>query len=587
MDDFTSRSNIDRSTRDSLKQLLAFVVLLGLIQLAATLFVPRSFSLSLINDSVDLLLILSAVFVFSLNASVSTQKVRLFWILLAASWGARIVVQAMWMYFELVLRREAPNPFVGDVLLFLSEIPVLAALLLQPGLDQVERRKATSRVDFLLLLLWWLYLYLFFVVPWQYVAPNEGRYGWNYNQLSGCLDVVILLTIAFQWAHRSGQRRSFYTVFFGSQLVLAIAAYVANLAIDRHIYYPGSWYDLPYAAALASVTIVGLVGFGLTPDKGRRGKALPLNQLGVVAVLSLPVITAGTMLASNAPLRVVRFREFIAQVTVFVMTSLLFVRQSQLRAELARSTRAHQEASLSDPLTGARNRRFFDETISSDTSQIVRSYATAPNIDGRDLIFYMVDLDRLKEVNDAYGHHAGDNVLKEVTNRIAAVIRSSDVLVRWGGDEFLIVSRYADRREAEAFAVRILMAVGTSDIAVQGDGVAVRQTCSIGWAAFPWHPDDPRAVSIEVVLSLADRGAYEAKAAGRNRAIGVLPAKDSSLFFVTGAEDHSVKYPVQITSVDGPPQANRGSCNRLASQPAADQFLRHSSGIRSVVHPSS
>ncbi|MGB8886502.1 MAG: GGDEF domain-containing protein [Candidatus Korobacteraceae bacterium] len=555
MGDYAPRVNIDRRTRHALKRLLALVALLTLSQISATLLVPRSFSLSVINDSVELLLILSAVFVFSLNASLSTKQVRLFWLLLAASWGARIVVQAMWMYFELVLRKEAPNPFVGDILLFLSEIPVLAALLLQPALDQVERRKATSRVDFLLLLLWWLYLYLFFVIPWQYVVPNEGRYGWNYNQLSGCLDVVILLTIAFQWAHRSGQRRWFYAAFFGSQLLLAIAAYVANLAIDRHIYYPGSWYDLPYAAALASVTIVGLVGHGLAPDKGSRGKALPLNQLGIVAVLSLPVITAGTLLASNEPWAVVRFRELVAQVTVFVMASLLFVRQRQLRDELARSNRANLEASLSDPLTGARNRRFFDETICGDTSQILRSHVTAQNINSRDMIFYMVDLDRLKEVNDGYGHHAGDNVLKEVTNRIAAVIRSSDILVRWGGDEFLIVSRYADRREAEVLALRILLAVGASHIAVQGDGIAVLQTCSIGWAAFPWHPDDPKAVSIEVVLSLADRGAYEAKAAGRNRAIGVLPAKDSSLFFATAAEDHSAKYPVQITCVEGTSQA--------------------------------
>ena len=222
-------ASIDLRTLNPRKLLLALVALLTLTQVAATFLVPRSFSLSAINDSAELVLILSAVFAFLLNANVSTKQVRLFWILLAASWGTRIVVQAMWMYFELVLRKEAPNPFVGDILLFLSEIPILAALLLQPALDQAERRKSTSRVDFLLLLLWWLYLYLFFVIPWQYVAPNEGRYGWNYNQLSGCLDVVILLTIAFQWAHRSGQRRWFYTAFFGSQLLLAIAAYVANL----------------------------------------------------------------------------------------------------------------------------------------------------------------------------------------------------------------------------------------------------------------------------------------------------------------------------------------------------------------------
>ena len=62
---------------------------------------------------------------------------------------------------------------------------------------------------------------------------------------------------------------------------------------------------------------------------------------------------------------------------------------------------------------------------------------------------------------------------------------------------------------------------------------------------------------IEVVLSLADRGAYEAKASGRNRAIGVLPARDSSLFFTAAAEDHSAKYPVEITCVEGPAQAKQ------------------------------
>ncbi len=167
------------------------------------------------------------------------------------------------------------------------------------------------------------------------------------------------------------------------------------------------------------------------------------------------------------------------------MASLLFVRQSQLRAELGRSNQAHLEASLSDPLTGARNRRYFDETISGDSDQIVRSHITTWNIKGRDLIFYMVDVDCLKEVNDGYGHHAGDDVLKEVTKRIAAVIRSSDVLVRWGGDEFLIVSRYADRREAEVSALRILVAVGASDIALRATELPFVRPVRLGGRLFP------------------------------------------------------------------------------------------------------
>jgi hypothetical protein len=134
--------------------------------------------------------------------------------LLAAGWGVTIVAQAMWMYFDLVLRKEAPNPFVGDILLFLSNIPFLAALFLQPHLDPLKGRESRGTVDFLLLLLWWLNLYLFFVVPWQYVVLDEAKYGSNYNRLNGLLDIVLLLTLGFLWSRCLGRWKWFYAFFF-------------------------------------------------------------------------------------------------------------------------------------------------------------------------------------------------------------------------------------------------------------------------------------------------------------------------------------------------------------------------------------
>ena len=187
----------DPNLRKYLKLWAALVAFLTLGQIAATALVPRSLPLTLINDAMQFVLMLSAALIFSVNASATTRLTRLFWMLLAACWGVRIVGQAMWMYFDLVLRKEAPNPFVGDILLFLSNIPVLAALLLQLHMDPVEGRKSQGTVDFLLLLLWWLYLYLFFVIPWQYVVLDEARYGSTYNRLNGWLDVVLLLTLGF------------------------------------------------------------------------------------------------------------------------------------------------------------------------------------------------------------------------------------------------------------------------------------------------------------------------------------------------------------------------------------------------------
>jgi diguanylate cyclase (GGDEF)-like protein len=549
-----------QATRPDLRNHLTIwatlVVFLTLGQIAATAFVPRSLSLTLINDVIEFLLMLSALLVFLVNASASPRPTRLFWMLLAAGWGVTIVAQAMWMYFDLVLRKEAPNPFVGDILLFLCNIPFLAALLLQPHLDPVKGRESKGTVDFLLLLLWWLNLYLFFVVPWQYVVRDEAKYGFNYNRLNGLLDIVLLLTLASLWSRCLGRWKWFYAIFFAAQLLITASGYVANVAIVKHLYYPGSWYDVPLSLALTAFTLVGLFGFTLAgvPAAARKSQTLvPVTRLGMLAVLSLPVMGAWAVLNRNSPAPVTRFRELVTGGIMLVMTSLVFAKLHRMRMELAKANRVLQETSATDPLTGARNRRFFDTTIAGDANQALRSYRVQ-ELRVSDLIFYMVDLDDFKEVNDRYGHGVGDQVLLEVTRRINSVIRSSDVLVRWGGDEFLIVSRYSNRAEAATFALRILTAVGNRE-ADNGDaGIDLHQTCSIGWAAFPWDPREPDAVPLETVLGLADRGVYEAKTFGKNRAIGVLLSdKGTEVLFAT-AGDRVSTYCVQTVCVAGPSQ---------------------------------
>ena len=80
----------------------------------------------------------------------------------------------------------------------------------------------------------------------------------------------------------------------------------------------------------------------------------------------------------------------------------------------------------------------------------------------------MIDADNFKEVNDRYGHDVGDKVLLEMARRLSSSIRHSDVLVRWGGEEFLIVSRYTDRSEAELLAQRVLSAVADTPFSLGG-----------------------------------------------------------------------------------------------------------------------
>ncbi|HYL63394.1 MAG TPA: diguanylate cyclase [Candidatus Methylomirabilis sp.] len=203
---------------------------------------------------------------------------------------------------------------------------------------------------------------------------------------------------------------------------------------------------------------------------------------------------------------------------------------------LAQANKELEQMSLTDPLTSARNRRFFQATIASDISQAIRAYSTPDPTRtrrNRDIIFYLIDADHFKEINDRFGHDAGDQMLIDFTTRISSAIRYSDVLVRWGGEEFLVVSRFCERKEAATLAARVLSAVAGEPFKIKNSGVSLHRTCSIGWAAFPWNVESPVDVSYEEVLALADRSMYKAKNAGRNQAIGALPPE-------SGAEPHSV-----------------------------------------------
>jgi diguanylate cyclase (GGDEF)-like protein len=102
-------------------------------------------------------------------------------------------------------------------------------------------------------------------------------------------------------------------------------------------------------------------------------------------------------------------------------------------------------------------------------------------------------------------------------------MRRSDDLVRWGGEEFLLVCRTTDREHAGLLCNRVLESIRDTPFEV-GNGVEVHKTCSIGWAPFPWMPEDVGMLSIDNVIELADKALYLSKREGRNRSYGMLPA---------------------------------------------------------------
>ncbi len=138
------------------------------------------------------------------------------------------------------------------------------------------------------------------------------------------------------------------------------------------------------------------------------------------------------------------------------------------------------------------------------------------------MAFLMIDLDRFKEVNDSAGHAAGDAVLRQMRELLEAVSRSSDIIVRWGGDEFLLVAREMSGDGLADLAERIRSQVDQHIFDI-GEGRVVRTSCSVGFACYPFFKEQLDALSWEQVISVADRALYVAKASGRNAWVGFRP----------------------------------------------------------------
>ncbi len=239
---------------------------------------------------------------------------------------------------------------------------------------------------------------------------------------------------------------------------------------------------------------------------------------------------AGTLLLAGAGIQgLVRLRTRRLDRTRARLEGLIATRTEELHSAnraLQGANEALKAQSLTDPLTGIHNRRFVMLTIKEEAGSVLRRYRTAGGrepIPNEDLVFFLVDLDRFKRINDTHGHAVGDEVLVLTAEALRRAVREADTVVRWGGEEFLILARGTSRPHAPAIAERLKKVVADAALALPGGG-EVRWTCSVGFAPFPFFPADPARLDWEKVLELADRCLYAAKRAGRNAWAGIEPS---------------------------------------------------------------
>lgn len=309
----------------------------------------------------------------------------------------------------------------------------------------------------------------------------------------------VLGLIAVYAAIRSGWSRRFKDPALTlAQILYAITCCVAAFVIAG----PARGVTLPI---LAIILMFGI--FGLTTRQ----------MLGVL-VYSLVAfgVASGVVAARDEPdYPTVVAAAYVGMVVVVLLSSTFLTTRVQStrehlrrqKAELAQALEQIRQLATHDDLTGLLNRRAMLDRMQLEQHRSLRS--------GSPLLIAQLDIDHFKAVNDTHGHAAGDLVLQRFADTVRRNVRDTDVLARWGGEEFVLLLCDTPAADAVALMERLRQAVQAMQVPVAQGGQPITVTVSIGLARHT--PADPLAGTLE----RADQALYAAKAGGRNR---VVPA---------------------------------------------------------------
>jgi diguanylate cyclase (GGDEF)-like protein len=202
---------------------------------------------------------------------------------------------------------------------------------------------------------------------------------------------------------------------------------------------------------------------------------------------------------------------------IYVLNEQLLIKNKEL-----------ENISIRDHLTNLYNRRYAQEYMYEYANKFLHQL-TKPDARKRGSSFFdtviiviLADIDNFKQINDVYGHKAGDNILIEISERLTAALRFDDIIIRWGGEEFLIICNLAKKDYIQHIVTKILHCVSDSKINInQKDSITV--TVSIGAAYFPVIAHLAVLFSFDQTILLCDKALYASKQNGRNQAQIIIP----------------------------------------------------------------
>ncbi len=308
---------------------LAGVVTLAFAVLSLTL--PRGPVLTAIFDVGYFLLTLAVAVVMLANAWSEQGVNQRFWLLLGSGcilWACNL---AAWTYYEVIRHTQVPSPWFMDVILFLHLVPMIAAVGLRPHRAEGEQRFRSGTLEFLLLLVWWVFLYAFIVFPSQYVAMNAELYHKNFASLYLVETGVLVLVLGITTRGASPGWRMIYLNLLAASTLYAFDSQALNLAFRSGKYYTGSLYDLPLIGTVCWMSATALTARQwqpvAVPPKGNDKWGAVALRLATLAILSLPLLGLWAFAWDKSPAPARTFRLFAVLVAMLVLGAFLFVRQ--------------------------------------------------------------------------------------------------------------------------------------------------------------------------------------------------------------------------------------------------------------------
>jgi len=318
---------------------LRAVGLAGLILAVAAIsfLAPQGPRLTAFGDLLALTLVIVACVVMLRNVFAQSRS-RAFWLLLSLGCLLWAINTAFWTYYEVILHRELPEPCIGDVILFLHIAMFMAAVALRPHRPRKDRKILLDTLNFLMLLIWWVFLYAFIVFPDQYISLNVSVYSRNYDLLYLLENLVLVCVLGMVASSTRGHwRRVYWNLFIASGLY-TLASEMINAAIARNRYYSGGIYDLMLLISIGwmASTAVLVQRLNLEPS----GESEPANRwidlaprLVMVAILSLPLLALWTLFTNSEP-HLRNFRLLVTMAATLVLGLFVFLKQLLLDQQL-------------------------------------------------------------------------------------------------------------------------------------------------------------------------------------------------------------------------------------------------------------